>query len=237
MSKERMHDIRAVAGPLHRMVDTDPIEAIKQARSLETTQQLYLSQVDAIKGAIFIDAGNKLQDAEVVSEGVALMRALQKLYPERMYITYNLANGLSTLAQITKLPMRQWYLKTSDYRRDARLYFESVGQSKQPKSGIKARAKTNQANLLNQSFRWLEAYELYREAIRLDRRNVIAASGAVKLLLHAADRRLGDRNVLKALAARYLGLFREHQSLLGVDGREVSNLMCYAEQMGPCTQR
>jgi len=214
MTKERIHHIRAVAGPLHRMVDTDPFGAIKQARSLETTQHLDQSEVDAIKGAIFIDAGNKLQDAEVVSEGVTLTRALQKLYPERMDITYNLANGLSALAQITKLPMEQWYLKTSDYRRDARLHFESVGRSKQAESGIKARAKTNQANLLNQSFRWLEAYELYQEAIRLDPKNVIAASGAVKLLLRAADRRLGHSKLLKALAARYLRLFREHQSQL-----------------------
>jgi hypothetical protein len=218
MTKERIHHIQAVVGPLYRMVDTDPIGAVKQARSLETTQHLDQSEVDAIKGAIFIDAGNKLQDAEVVSEGVALIRALQKLHPERMDITYNLANGLSALAQITKLPMGQWYLKTSDYRRDAKLHFESVGQSKQAESGIKARAKTNQANLLNQSFRWLEAYELYREAIRLDPKNVIAASGAVKLLLHAADRRLGHSKILKALAARYLRLFREHQSLLSEYG-------------------
>lgn len=219
MTKERIHHIQAVADTLYRMVDTDPTGAVKQARSLETTEHLHQSEVDAIKGAIFIDAGNKLQDAEVVSEGVALIRTLHKVHPERMDITYNLANGLSALAQITKLPVGQWYLKTSDYRREARLHFESVGQqSKQAEFGISARAKTNQANLLNQSFRWLEAYELYQEAIRLDPKNVIATSGAVKVLLRADDRRLGHSKILKALVARYLRLFHEHQSLLGEYG-------------------
>jgi hypothetical protein len=218
MTKERIHHIQAVADPLYRMVDTDPTGAIKQVRSLETTEHLHQSEVDAIKGAIFIDAGNKLQDANVVSEGVVLTRTLLKVHPERMDITYNLANGLSALAQITKLPIGQWYLKTSDYRREARLHFESVGQSKKAGVGIRARAKTNQANLLNQSFRWLEAYELYQEAIRLDPKNVIATSGAVKVLLRADHEGLGHSKILKALEARYLRLFHEHQSLLGEYG-------------------
>jgi len=214
MAKEQVRHIRSVADSLYRMVDTDPTEAVGRARSLEANEYLPQSEVDAIKGVIFIDAGNVLQDAKIVSEGVDLIRPLLKVQPDRMDIIYNLANGLSTLAQITKLPIGQWYLKTSDYRREARLHFESVGQSKAAEFGIMARAKTNQANLLNQSFRWLEAYELYREAIRLDPKNVIAASGAVKLLLRAADRRLGHSKLLKALAARYLRLFREHQGQL-----------------------
>lgn len=218
MTKEQIRHIRSVADSLHRMVDTDPTEAVGRARSLKAAEYLPQSEVDAIKGAIFIDAGNVLQDAKIISEGVDLIRTLLKVQPDRMDIIYNLANGLSALAQITKLPIGQWYLKTSGYRREARLHFESVGQSKTAEFGIMARAKTNQANLLNQSFRWLEAYELYREAIRLDPKNVIAASGAVKVLLRAADRKLGHSKLLKALAARYLRLFREHQSQLGEYG-------------------
>jgi len=218
MTKERIHHIQSVIDSLYRTLDINPTEAIGQAHSLEATEYLPQSEVDAIKGAIFIDAGNELQDIEIVSKGVDLIRTLLKAHPSRMDIVYNLANGLSALAQITKLPIGQWYLKTSDYRREARLHFESVGQSKQAGSGIRARAKTNQANLLNQSFRWLEAYELYQEAIRLDPNNVIATSGAVKVLLRADDRRLGHSKILKALAARYLQLFHKHQSLLGKYG-------------------
>jgi len=218
MTKEQIRHIRSVADSLYRMVDTDPTEAAGRARSLEATEYLPQSEVDAIKGAIFIDAGNELQDVEIVSEGVDLIRTLLKVHPDRMDIIYNLANGLSALAQVTKLPIGHWYLKTSDYRREARLHFESVGQSKTAEFGIMARAKTNQANLLNQSFRWLEAYELYREAVRLDPKNVIAASGAVKVLLRATERRLGHNKLLQALAARYLRLVREHQSQLSKYG-------------------
>lgn len=218
MTKEQIRHIRSVADSLYRMVDTDPTEAVGRARSLEATEYLPQSEVDAIKGAIFIDAGNELQDVEIVSEGVDLIRTLLKVHPDRMDIIYNLANGLSALAQVTKLPIGHWYLKTCYYRREARLHFESVGQSKTAEFGIMARAKTNQANLLNQSFRWLEAYELYREAVRLDPNNVIAASGAVKVLLRAAERKLGHNKLLQALAARYLRLAREHQSQLGEYG-------------------
>jgi hypothetical protein len=218
MRKEQAHHVRATLKSLHHLVDTDPVMAIEQARSLRTTEYLPQNEVDAIKSAIFIDAGNRLLDINIVSEGVDQIRPLAEAQPDRTDIRYNLANGLSTLAQITKLPIRQWYLKTSDYRREARLHFESVGQSKKAEFGTMARAKTNQANLLNQSFRWLEAYELYREAVRLDPKNVIASSGAVKVLLHAAGRKIGHSNILKALAARYLRLFHEHKDRLSEYG-------------------
>ena len=126
-----------------------------------------------------------------------------------------------------------WYPSQRRYRflilhllRQRRQVHLQEYQSQQAGSGIKARAKTNQANLLNQSFRWLEAYELYQEAIRLDPRNVIATSGAVKVLLRAANRRLGHSKILKALGARYLRLFHKHQSLLAEYGGS------HAEKMG-----
>jgi len=218
MPKEQALHIRAAIESLHRIVDTNPAGAIEQARSLKANEYLPQNEVDAIKSAIFVDAGNVLRDANIVSQGVDLIRSLTEEQPDRMDIRYNLANGLSTLAQITKLPKKQWYLKTSDYRREARLHFEMVGQSKLPEFGIMARAKTNQANLLSQSFRWVEAYELYREAVQLDPQNVIAASGAVKVLLRAANRKIGHSNILKALAAKYLRLFYEHKDRLSEYG-------------------
>lgn len=214
MTNERIRHVQAVAESLYNIVHADPSTAILQARALRATRYIHQNEKDAIKGAIFIDAGNILKNDEVVSEGVALIRILHAQNPDKMEITYNLANGLSALAQITKLPKGQWYLKTSDYRREARLHFETVGKSKHAKPVLRACAKTNHANLLNQSFRWIEAYELYQDAIRLDQKNVIATSGAVKVLLHADDRRFGHSQTLRALAARYLSLFRKHQDLL-----------------------
>lgn len=55
MTKKRINHTQVVADPLYRMVDTDPTGAVEQARSLKTTEHLRQNEVDAIKGAIFIE--------------------------------------------------------------------------------------------------------------------------------------------------------------------------------------
>ena len=122
---------------------------------------------------------------------------------ERLDILYNLGNGLSSLAELQRSDDSNWYLNTSDFRREARQCFEIAGSS-HGDIQLKARAKTNHANLLAQSHRWLEAYELYREALTLDPKNVIASSGAVKVLLRAIHLGIGPRSILESLAAHYV---------------------------------
>jgi hypothetical protein len=208
-----MDNIGNIIDKIYRMIDFDPAKAVQYARSIKPEEHISQSEVDRIQGIVFIDAGADLKNADIINEGIKIMRGLFKEKPERLDIAYNLANGLSALVQATRSDGESWYLKTSDYRRESKLLFESIGKAKTD-FGLIGRAKTNQANLLNQSFRWLEAYELYREAVCLDSYNAIASSGAAKALLQAANKGLGPIQVLHNLAERYIQKTLEHQDQL-----------------------
>lgn len=223
MSDGRTRQLQDLRRLLYRKLDVDASKAISEARLLTPTGELGQSDVDVLKSCIFIDGGAQLRQPEVVAEGVDLLRDLTRNNPNRIDLTYNLGNGLSALAKTASLGL-QWYSETSDLRREGRACFETVGSSMVPPD-LRGQAKTNHANLLIQSYRWLEAYELYREAARIDSANAVASSGAAKVLLRAANLGVGPRPVLSAIARRYLQQTRSHQEELvkyaGPDALEV----------------
>lgn len=212
MRNERIQQIQELGQALYRKMDVDPSEAVSEAQSLKPAGELDKSDVDALKGCIFVDGGTRLREAAIVAEGIELLRHLIRENPKRMDLVYNLGNGLSSLAKM-KLSDVQSYLETSDPRREARTCFEIVGSTSTPPK-LKGQARTNHANLLNQSYRWLEAYELYREAVRIDPVNSLASSGAAKVLLRVANLGVGPKRVLQALAVRYLEQTQQYEKEL-----------------------
>ncbi len=213
MESRRLKRLQEIGEFFCQMLDSDPVDAIARVRSLKTDEYLDQGDVDTIKSSIFIDGGGKVNNPNIVNEGIDLLRALHEKHPERLNLTYNLGNGLSTLAQLKRSNTCKWYLDTSDLRREARKRFESVWSASK-ESNLRSRAKTNHANLLYRSYRWLEAYELYREATLLDPANAVATSGAAKVLLHAAKLGLGPKTILESLAARYLSQTHAHKDEL-----------------------
>lgn len=189
---------------LYTILDRDPAEAVAEARRLRPTAELDALNVELIRAALFVDAGGELRDSGVIEKGVEILRRACADRPGRPEFTYNLANGLSALAQTTVSEERPWFLATSDTRREARRLFEITSSSNA--YSLKSQAQTNQANLLAQAFRWVEAYDAYAAAIRTDPGNGIALSGTAKLLLGCIARGIGEPEWLRSLAATYIRL-------------------------------
>jgi len=68
----------------------------------------------------------------------------------------------------------------------------------------KARAKTSQATYCGPSYRWVEAYEGFREACTLDPKNHIASSGQRDFFCTPAICDLGPPAALESLAKKYV---------------------------------
>lgn len=196
---------------LYEILDRDPELAVIAARDLQAADDLDEENVELLRACIFVDGGAELADARLISEGIQKFRASHEKHPQRIDAAYNLANGLRSLAQTNPTSNRSWYLVTADLRREARQLYQSViGASDY--SEFHSRAHTNQANLLAQSFRWVEAYDSYRAALQFDPANGIASSGIVKLLNNCIDRGIGDANRLNKLAAKYTRVALESES-------------------------
>lgn len=202
MNSEYLKQFQKLSNELYQRLDIDPSAAVSEVRSLTPNDELDKSDLDVLKSSIFIDGGSQLRDSEIVEEGIKLLEDLTKDNPEQLDLVYNLGNGFSALSQFRSSSVKS-YLETSELRQKARTCFEKVG-STSTRPELRGRAMTNQANLLSQSYRWLEAYELYREAVQNDPANSVASSGAAKILLWAAKFGVGPNRVLRSLAARYL---------------------------------
>lgn len=197
-----MSDIRDLNAKAYKILRDDPRAAISFVDSLDPSD-LHPLSLGAMRAAIYVDAGTDLADPRVISDGILLLQALVGEHPERLDLSYNLANGFSSLAQTIQADDTPWYLLTSEPRRWARYRFADVATFS-PDQGLKAQALTNKANLLAQSHRWVEAFEAYRAAVAADPDNIVASTGAAKILLRAARRGLGDRSALEGLARTYL---------------------------------
>ncbi|MDA2933326.1 LA2681 family HEPN domain-containing protein [Acidobacteria bacterium AH-259-D05] len=195
---------------LYNILDHDPGQAITEARRLQPTADLDSTNVESLRAAVFVDAGDELGDAHTIAEGVEILRRMRAATPELPMIAYNLANGLSALAQATKPEDQPWFLATSDLRREARQLFQQAadGADDYVLRSIRSGAYTNQANLLAQSYRWAEAYDAYKLALSYDPENGIASSGLAKIILGCLKRGLGSKDWLGKLAAKYIRLAR-----------------------------
>jgi len=195
---------------LYELLDRDPKEALEAALNLRPSEHLDERNVASLRAYTFVDAGQELQKSETVREGVRIFRTLERAEPDRPEAAYNLANALTSLAQLTKLKNRPWFLFTSGLRRAARGLFQKAAQS--DNLSLATQAKTNQANLLLQSHRWVEAYDHYWDALLHDPRNGVAAYQMAKILLRCARLGLGPENLYRQLAATYLRLASSPQA-------------------------
>lgn len=167
-----------ILSALQREMESSPQSAVDRVSTLDDS-----ISSRQIKGSIFIDAGVMLGDAEVITKGIEIQKSLIADLPDYAHhFSYNLANGLFNLALITKRPDPEWYTETHEYRFKARKEFYNVTQYDAADYDLKSQSYTNLANLLRESYRWVEAYEFYMEALNENSFNSVASSGAAKLL-------------------------------------------------------
>jgi hypothetical protein len=191
---------------LSRLRDENPAEAIAFARQLSGDDYL-----ESLKASTLIDSGITTDNIEAVKEGVIINRKLLCYRPDDPYISYNLANGLHGIAQITPFHGPDWYSSTHELRSEARFLFNLAARERNADSELTTQAHTNFGNLLNFSFRWVEAYDAYLEALKYDPSNGVASSGACKVLRRCLQLGLGDEASLTLALNRLSDITRRSQ--------------------------
>ena len=138
---------------------------------------------------VFIEAGGKLNDAAIVTEGVDVFRKPSLV--NRPDCIYNLANGLAELARLQD-PGKPGRLDTADQRQEVRTLFQQAADKSEHPS-IRSSSLNNLANQLKDSYRWIEAYDMYAAAISADPANAVALSGIASLLRWRLLKKKGRR--------------------------------------------
>lgn len=184
-------ELAEIAENLSKLLDTNPIKAIEVASKLDGDINYQL-----LKAAILVDGGSILKNKEAIKIGVDIFELAHELFPENAYITYNLANGWHLFAMAIEYKGFSWYQETYVLRLRARKLFYSAQISSSVSYELKSQALTNLANLLWSSYRWVEAYDFYIDALQADNKNGIASSGALKMLRYALDNNIGNHELL-----------------------------------------
>lgn len=204
---------------LYDLLEKAPGEAIVAARNLSQTDILDKVAIDGLKACVLVDAGKANNDKEAIEEGGKIFRRILHDYPDRLDIRYNLANGLFGLSEMQSSSESNWHLVTWEMRREARWLYEFTARNSKD-SKLATQAMTNIGNLLWRSYRWVEAYDSYIEALKYDSSNGIAAARAAQLLLYYADIGIGDPEILRSIAARHILIFKDSpESILKYGGK------------------
>jgi tetratricopeptide (TPR) repeat protein len=188
---------------LQSLVDVDPAKAIEEARALPTDKPIGGTYFTSLKAGILVDAGSQTKNKQAVEEGVTLFKKLLVKTPKEASHHYNLGNGLMALADLEPYTGQDWYLTTATIRREGRSHFQQAISSNNNHPTLSV-ALTNLSNALWKAHRWAEAYDVYVRALAHDSSNAMASTGAAKVLLRCIARGIGDKKVLRSVAARHL---------------------------------
>lgn len=178
---------------LHRLIDENPREAVREALELSGN-----ANVELLKAAVLIDAGGLLKDFEAVLNGIEILRYVIDKCRDNPELNYNLANGLHALALSTSYEGHNWYNKTEKYRLESRQLFYKAANDAKASIDTRSQSFTNLGNLLWSSYRWVEAYDFYSQALEENPKNGVASSGALKMLRYALSQGLGEPELVKS---------------------------------------
>jgi tetratricopeptide (TPR) repeat protein len=198
---------------LQSLVDDDASKAIEEAGAIPSDKPIGGIYFTSLKASILVDAGSHAKNKQAIEEGLALFKNLLVKSPKEASYHYNVGNGLVALADQEPYSGYDWYLTTAAIRREARNHFQQAISSDNNHPVLSV-AQTNLANALWKAHRWVEAYDAYTKALSYDKSNAVAATGAAKVLLRCVERGIGDKNVLRSVAARHLTTARLHPEKL-----------------------
>ncbi|WP_147362034.1 LA2681 family HEPN domain-containing protein [Clavibacter phaseoli] len=151
-----------------------------------------------------IDAANRVGSVESLKLGITWAEEVHKAddAAERLAVLagYNMANGLLAIIELddqeyAKIPSTKAGLKRAPFKlqhredlRRLRGLFHRTAQSQWVSPLERSKALTNLGNVLDESSRWVEAYESYSQALSAFPFNGNAAGNAAELLLRRMRR-------------------------------------------------
>ncbi|MEM6559757.1 MAG: LA2681 family HEPN domain-containing protein [Myxococcota bacterium] len=176
-------DIDELSRQLTRLLDSDPTEAIRQARKIDLSSSDRLNAM-SVRAAILVDAGAMTHKQEAVEEGLQLFRALYGEVPKTSE-AYNLANALASA--VGTPPRGPDWLEhqenTREQRAEARQLYWRVAHDEPAGRELRTQAWTNVANQFSNSYRLGEAHDARLAALDVDPSNGVAAGSAARELI------------------------------------------------------
>lgn len=172
---------------LSALLDCNPIEAVKQAQSINLSLALDTRErfnLMGLQAAILVDGGALTQQQDAIEEGLALFRELHSSFPIAD-VTYNLGNGL--IAATGSPPRNADWLShqelTRARRAEARRCFWIVAHDMNADLALRTQAWTNLSTQFSNSYRLGEAQDGWLAALKIDPKNGVAAFAAARNLL------------------------------------------------------
>lgn len=199
-----------ISAQLEHLIDTDPDEALRQARALSLEGPNRLNKMQ-LRAATLVNAGVQCQHQDAINDGLALYRELHSQYPTANTV-FNL--GTAIVSSIGYSPDGAEWLDhkegTRHARTEARACFWSVAQDAKASASARTQSWTNLANQLADSQRWSECHDARLAAMALDRKNGVAAHAAARYLIYCYQLGLcSDLAILEAAA--YAKVARENR--------------------------
>lgn len=168
---------------LSALLDSDPVEAVRQARLINVESEDRLTAM-SVRAAILVDGGAATQQLDAIEEGLRLLRDLYAEVPD-ITVAYNLANALASIVGVPPQG-RDWLdyqEQTREQRAEARRLYWSVSQDESAPSDLRTQAWTNLANQLSRTYRLGEAHDARLAALAIDPSNGVAAGCAARDLM------------------------------------------------------
>lgn len=235
---QRPHRFAELSAHLSALLDSNPGEAVKQARNidLDTPDRFNLM---GLRAAILVDGGALIHQQDAIEEGLALFRELHSLFPNAD-ITYNLANGL--VAAIGNPPSNPSWLdhqeRTWEQRAEARQCYWKVTQDRHADPSLQTQAWSNLANQLSNSYRLSEAHDARLSALKIDPKNGVAAGSAARNLLWQLEN--GDcSDIARTEAIMLANIAYQHQDRLAqyAGAQAATQIATFANELGDPPQR
>lgn len=169
--------ISALIGELHALVDEDPAAALARIPELgDSREEAFAS------AAILIDGGGYLGNFTAVNQGVEILEELHRNAKPDPGLAYNLANGLQTRARLIYGPPSPYCGQSFEDHFKARIRFGEAARSRDAPFDLASQALTNMGTLLQDTSRWFEALDHFREAQYVYPKNAVAMLKELTLL-------------------------------------------------------
>lgn len=178
-------NLREVQKRLTLLLDTNPREAVRQARLIDYARMSgkRRSAAMVVRASILVDGGSASRQLDAIEEGTLLLRELAAASAPPLH-AYNLANALVARAELSKTG--DWlndHERSRTDRAESRRLYRLVATAEDQDDSLRSQAWTNLANQFTQSVRLGEAHDARLAALAIEPGNGVAAALAARDLL------------------------------------------------------
>jgi hypothetical protein len=226
---------RALAERLTALLDTDPADAVRQARAIELGPEgIEWFSAAWVRASILVDGGSQSAQQDAVDEGLDLFRVIHQSHPSPP-VSYNLANALQARAGMPAngADWLDHQERTRAWRAEARRHFWAAANDPSGAQAIRTQAWTNLANQFTYTYRLGEAHDARLAALAVDPTNGVAAGLAALDLLWLYERGgCSELTRVEAIMLAQVALKHEDRVRAFAGAHVAKRLAALAEELG-----